>query len=70
MNPTALIRATLLILAVLQFALADDFKTINGKEYKNVTVTVTLSPLSEIAVVLVRFNHVARRIVNANDCIV
>src|SRR6266498_1496230 len=27
-----------LLLAALQLAIADDFKTINGKEYKNVTV--------------------------------
>jgi hypothetical protein len=39
MNPAVLIRATLLMLAISQFALADDVKTINGKEYKNVTVS-------------------------------
>ena len=39
MKAAVLIPATVLALAVLQFALADDFKTINGKEYKNVTVS-------------------------------
>src|SRR6266550_8268970 len=37
MKPAVVILA--LVLAALQFALADDFKTINGKEYKNVTVS-------------------------------
>ncbi len=39
MKPAVLIPATVLALAVLQFALADDFKTINGKEYKNAGVS-------------------------------
>jgi hypothetical protein len=39
MKLAVLIRATLVMLAVLQIALADDFKTIDGKEYKNVTVS-------------------------------
>ena len=39
MKPAVLIPATVLALAVLQFALAEDFKTINGKEYKNAEVT-------------------------------
>jgi hypothetical protein len=39
MKPAVLIPATVLALAVLQFALADDFKTINGKEYKNAEVS-------------------------------
>ena len=39
MKPAVLIPTTVLALAVLQFTLADDFKTINGKEYKNVTVS-------------------------------
>ena len=39
MKPTVLIPATVLALAALQFALADDFKTINGKEYKNADVS-------------------------------
>jgi hypothetical protein len=39
MKPAALIPATILALAVLQFAVADDFKTINGKEYKNAEVS-------------------------------
>ncbi len=39
MKPAVLIPATVLALAVLQFALADDFKTINGKEYKNATIS-------------------------------
>ena len=38
MKPAVLIPAMVLALAVLQFALADDFKTVNGKEYKNATV--------------------------------
>ena len=38
MKPAVLIPATVLALAVLQFALADDFKTINGREYKNAEV--------------------------------
>jgi hypothetical protein len=37
MKPAVVIPA--LVLAALQFALADDFKTIDGKEYKNVTVS-------------------------------
>jgi hypothetical protein len=39
MKPAALIPATVLALALSQFALADDFKTINGKEYKNAEVS-------------------------------
>jgi hypothetical protein len=39
MKPGLLIPATVLALAVLRFAVADDFKTINGKEYKNATVS-------------------------------
>ncbi len=39
MKPAVLISTTVLAIAVLQFALADDFKTISGKEYKNVTVS-------------------------------
>ena len=39
MKPAVLIPATVLALAVLQFALADDFKTLNGKEYKNAEVS-------------------------------
>ncbi len=39
MKPAVLIPAMVLGLAVLQFALADDFKTINGKEYKNAKVS-------------------------------
>jgi hypothetical protein len=39
MKPAVLIPAAVLALAVLQFALAEDFKTIHGKEYKNATVT-------------------------------
>jgi hypothetical protein len=39
MKPAVLIPATVLALALLQFTLADDFKTISGKEYKNVTVS-------------------------------
>jgi len=34
------------------------------------TATIETSPLSEIALVLVRFDHVPRRIVNANHSIV
>src|SRR5437773_7123624 len=36
MKPAVVILA--MVLAALQFAVADDFKTIDGKEYKNVTV--------------------------------
>jgi hypothetical protein len=39
MKPAVLIPATVLALAVLQFALAEDFKTIKGKEYKNAEVS-------------------------------
>jgi hypothetical protein len=39
MKPAVLIPATVLALTVSQFALADDFKTINGKEYKNAEVS-------------------------------
>jgi hypothetical protein len=39
MKPAVLIPATLLALAVSQFAVAEDFKTINGKEYKNAEVS-------------------------------
>src|SRR5437870_3345908 len=39
MKLAVLIPATVLALAVLQFALDDDFKTINGKEYKNAEVS-------------------------------
>ena len=39
MKPALLISATVLAFAVLQFALAEDFKTIHGKEYKNVEVS-------------------------------
>jgi hypothetical protein len=39
MKPVVLIPATVLVLALSQFALADDFKTINGKEYKNAEVS-------------------------------
>src|SRR5207247_3306567 len=39
MKPAVLIPATVLALAVLQFALAEDFKTIHGKEYKNAEVS-------------------------------
>ena len=39
MKPALLILATVLALAVLQFALAEDFKTIHGKEYKNAEVS-------------------------------
>ena len=39
MKPAVLIPATLLAFAVLQFAPAEDFKTINGKEYKNAEVS-------------------------------
>ena len=38
MKPAVLIPATVLALAVLQFSLAEDFTTINGKEYKNAEV--------------------------------
>ena len=34
-----MISATVLAFAVLQFALAEDFKTIHGKEYKNAEVS-------------------------------
>ena len=37
MKPAVVILA--MVLAALQFAFADDFKTIDGKEYKNVTVS-------------------------------
>ena len=39
MKPAVLIPATVLALAVLQFARAEDFKTIHGKEYKNAEVS-------------------------------
>ena len=39
MKPAVLIPAMVLTLAVLQFALAEDFKTIHGKEYKNAEVS-------------------------------
>src|SRR5437879_12611350 len=39
MKPALLISATVLAFAVLQFALAEDFKTIHGKEYKNAEVS-------------------------------
>jgi hypothetical protein len=39
MKLAILIPATVLVLALSQFALADDFKTINGKEYKDATVS-------------------------------
>jgi len=39
MKPAVLIPATVLALAVLQFALADDFTTIHGKEYKNAEIS-------------------------------
>jgi hypothetical protein len=39
MKPAVLIPATVLAFAVLQFAVAEDFKTINGKEYKNAEVS-------------------------------
>src|SRR4030095_12262091 len=39
MKLAMLISATALAVVVLQFALADDFKTIDGKEYKDVTVS-------------------------------
>ena len=37
MKPTVVIVST--VLAALQFAVADDFKTLGGKEYKNATVS-------------------------------
>ncbi|HEY5991423.1 MAG TPA: hypothetical protein VIU10_02495 [Candidatus Udaeobacter sp.] len=39
MKPAVLIPATVLVVALSQFALADDFKTINGKEYKDAKVS-------------------------------
>src|SRR5438067_9815267 len=39
MKPAVLIPAMVLALAVLQLALAEDFKTIHGKEYKNAEVS-------------------------------
>ena len=39
MKPAVLILAMVLALAVSQFALAEDFKTIHGKEYKNAEVS-------------------------------
>ena len=39
MKLAVLISATVLALATLQCALADDFKTIKGKEYKNAEVS-------------------------------
>ena len=39
MKLAVLIPATVLALAVLQLALAEDFKTIHGKEYKNAEVS-------------------------------
>ena len=39
MKPAVLIPATVLAFAALQFAFADDFKTINGKEYENAQVS-------------------------------
>ena len=39
MKPAVLIPATVLALTVLQFALADDFTTIHGKEYKNAEIS-------------------------------
>jgi len=37
MKPAVVILS--MVLAALQFAVADDFKTVGGKEYKNVTVS-------------------------------
>jgi len=39
MKPAVLILAMVLALAISQFALAEDFKTIHGKEYKNAEVS-------------------------------
>ena len=39
MKPALLIPATVLAFAILQFAWAEDFKTIHGKEYKNAEVS-------------------------------
>ena len=39
MKPAVLISATVLAFAILQFARAEDFKTIHGKEYKNAEVS-------------------------------
>ena len=74
MPPTFVI----LIVCFASLALAEDFKTINGKIYKDATISSVeadgivlktktgISRVFEIALVLVRFDHVARRIVNAN----
>jgi len=56
-------QTALAILATLSasIVLADDFKTINGKEYKaDATKKEKKLPVFELARVLVRLDHIAR----------